>query len=119
VSSLLQVALGGSAVDFNVTQISARVFRFSVSCRKVGFLINHLQYYKCESFIVYFNLWNNGGANRRKELDVFEKEEHASRQTVSHKKGQLCRCSEEATIVRGKFKASSEGQTMEASYLGL
>jgi hypothetical protein len=42
VGSVLQVALGGSASDFNVIQISVRVFRFSVSCREVGFLINHL-----------------------------------------------------------------------------
>jgi hypothetical protein len=65
---LLQVALGGLASEFHVIQFSVRVFRFSISCREVGFLINHLQFFKCESFIVYFHLWNIGGANWKKEL---------------------------------------------------
>jgi hypothetical protein len=45
----LQVPLGSSASDFHVTQISDRVFRLSVSCREVDFLINPLEYYKCDS----------------------------------------------------------------------
>lgn len=73
-------------MDFNVIQLSALVFHFSVSCREVGFLINHLQSYKCESFIVYFHLWNNGGANWKKKLAEYEKEEKNSWQMVSHKK---------------------------------
>jgi hypothetical protein len=63
VGYLLQGALGGSTLDFNVIQIVDRVCKFSVSCREVGFLINQLHSYQCDSFIVFFNLWNNGGAN--------------------------------------------------------
>jgi hypothetical protein len=40
--SLLQAAIGGLAVDFNVLQLSDRVFRFSVPCRQVGFFIYQL-----------------------------------------------------------------------------
>jgi hypothetical protein len=69
-----------------VVQISERVFRFLVSCREVEFLINHLQYYKCESFIVFFHLWNNGGANWQKELQDFKKDENESWQTDLRKR---------------------------------
>jgi hypothetical protein len=81
-----KVALGGSAKDFHVTQISDMVFWFLVSCREVGFLINHLQFYECDSFRVFFHLWNNGGANWKKELGDFEKEESASWHLVARNK---------------------------------
>jgi hypothetical protein len=86
VGFLLQSALGGSAFGFHVIQIANRVFRFSVSYREVGFLINHLQSYKCENFSVFFHLWNNGGPNWRKEIQEFEKEEEASWQVIPRKK---------------------------------
>jgi hypothetical protein len=53
VGYLWQVAIGGSASDFNVVQITDKVFRFSVSCCEVGFLINQLCSFKCDSFSVF------------------------------------------------------------------
>jgi hypothetical protein len=94
VGFLFQSALGSSASDFHVIQILDHVFRFSVSYREVGFLINHLQFYKCDSFTVFFHLWNNGGPNWRKgvsgiwekEFQEFEKDEEASWHAISCKK---------------------------------
>jgi hypothetical protein len=57
-----------------------------VSCKEVGFLINHLQFYKCDSFTVFFHLWNNGGLDWRKELLEYEKDEEASWNTIPRKK---------------------------------
>jgi hypothetical protein len=78
VGSLLQAAIGGSALDFNVLQLADRVFRISVSCRQVGFFIYQLQHFKCETFKFFFNLWNNRGAQWEKEFQQFRKEEDAS-----------------------------------------
>jgi len=36
---LLQSCLGGVAKDFNVTHLSGWMFKFSVSCKNVGFMI--------------------------------------------------------------------------------
>jgi hypothetical protein len=50
VGSLLQSAIGGLAKDFNASQLCDRVFRFSVSCRQVGFFIYQLQHFKSGKF---------------------------------------------------------------------
>jgi hypothetical protein len=86
VGSLLQSALGGSTADFNVVFISDQVFRFSVSCKDIGLFIYHLNYFKCDSFVVYFHLWNNGGVNWQKEFQAFQLEEIDSWQTVQQRK---------------------------------
>jgi hypothetical protein len=86
VGSLLQSALGGSTADFNVVFISDQVFRFSVSCKDIGLFIYHLNYFKWDSFVVYFHLWNNGGANWQKEFQAFQLEEIDSWQIVQQRK---------------------------------
>jgi hypothetical protein len=86
VGCLLQSAIGGLAKDFNVSQLSDRVFRFSVSCRQVGFFIYQLQHFKSDTFEVFFNLWNNGGAHWEKEFQNFQAEEESSWQSVATKK---------------------------------
>jgi hypothetical protein len=75
VGALLQAALGGSASDFNVIHIANRVFRFLVSCKKVGIFINQLEFFRCQCFEVFFNLWHDGGLNWRKEYMEFESQE--------------------------------------------
>jgi hypothetical protein len=74
VALLLQAAIGGLSADFNVSQLSDQVFRFSVSCREVGFFIYQLQHFKCDNFEVFFNLWNNGGAHWEKEYHQYQME---------------------------------------------
>jgi hypothetical protein len=68
VGSLLQAAIGGINREFNVVPLSNRVFRFSVSCKQVGFFIHQLCSFHCEEFSVFFHLWNNGGPNWIKEF---------------------------------------------------
>jgi hypothetical protein len=63
VTSLLQAAIGGIDRDFNVLPLSDRVFRFSVSCKQVGFFVYNLRFFHCEEFSVFFHLWNDGGPN--------------------------------------------------------
>jgi hypothetical protein len=56
VGFLLQASLGGFAAGFNVSQLSDRVFRFSVFSKAVGF---HIYNSKCTDraeFRAFFNL---------------------------------------------------------------
>jgi hypothetical protein len=86
VGSLLQSTIGDLAQDFNVVLLSDRVFSFSVSCKQVGFFIYHLQFFKCDNFVVYFHLWNDGGPNWQREFLAFDSEEESSWQKVQSKK---------------------------------
>jgi hypothetical protein len=86
VAFLLQAAIGGLLADFNMLQLSDQVFRLLVSYREVGFFIYQLQHFNCDSFEVYFNLWNNGGAHWEKEFQQYQIEENDSWKTVSKKK---------------------------------
>jgi hypothetical protein len=84
--SLLQATLGGLARDFNVLPLSDLLFRFSIFYKQVGVFIYHLQYFRCENFVVFFHLWNGGGPNWQKELSDFELEEASSWHTVVNRK---------------------------------
>jgi hypothetical protein len=86
VGVLLQLAIGGSAKDFNVQFLSDRVFQFSVSSKQVGFFIYSLRYFKSQDLFVYLHLWNGGGPNWQKEFLDFSSEEDDSWQIVSRKK---------------------------------
>lgn len=83
---LLQSCLGGSASDLCVAQIGDRVFRFKVSSKAVGFHIYHLKSYQCDSFVVYFNLWSEGGPRSEIEAQRWEQEQDSEWTLVTNRK---------------------------------
>lgn len=85
VGVLLQVAIGGSAAHFNVSQLGERMFKFLVSTKAVGLLVVNLRSFRCDSFKVTFFLWGISGPNWRLEYKLFLKEEANSWATVSSK----------------------------------
>jgi hypothetical protein len=86
VDYLLQAALRGFAKGFNVSQLSDRVFRFSVSSKAVGFHIYNSKCIDRSEFRAFFNLWNHGGPNWTYEYRKFIQEENANRWIVKGKK---------------------------------
>jgi hypothetical protein len=69
-----------------VIQLSDRVFRFSVSCKQVGFFIYHLKHFSCINFVVFFHLWNDEGLDWLKGLKDFQAKEIEEWTTISYKK---------------------------------
>lgn len=61
VASLLHASIGGDRGRFEVLALGERVFRFSVSCKKVGFFIYGLRSFECREFKILFHLWGHGG----------------------------------------------------------
>jgi hypothetical protein len=66
--------------------LSDRVFRFSLSCKDVGFAVYRLRSYVCPSFKAYLHLWNSGGPNWIKEWQLYYDEESKSWKLVSHRR---------------------------------
>lgn len=60
VALALHSFLGGSPTAFQVEYQSHNHFRFSVSCKEVGFEIYKIRRFIARSFDVYFHLWSNG-----------------------------------------------------------
>ncbi|TVU49083.1 hypothetical protein EJB05_00374, partial [Eragrostis curvula] len=85
IARILQSILGGNAEFFKVSQLGDRVFKFSVSSKKVGFYIYSLKSYECDAFKVLFHLWGRGGPQSQQEASRWEYEQEAEWTTVSHK----------------------------------
>jgi hypothetical protein len=83
VGFLLQSLIGGATDLFRVSRLLDRVFRFSLSCKNVGFAVYRLRSYVCPSFKAYLHLWNSGGPNWIKEWQLFSEEESKSWKVVS------------------------------------
>jgi len=70
-----QSCLGGSAAGFHVSFQSDRHFRFSVSCKAVGFKVFNLKRFIGRRFDVYFHLWSNGDPHWEREKLKWELEQ--------------------------------------------
>jgi hypothetical protein len=86
VGLLLQSFIGGATDLFRVSPLSDRVFRFSLSCKNVGFTVYRLRSYSCSVFKAYLHLWNSGGPNWIIEWQCFSEEESKSWKLVSHRR---------------------------------
>jgi hypothetical protein len=75
VALALQSCLGGYAKSFRVSYQSHNHFRFTVSCKAVGFSIYNLRRFIGDSFDVYFHLWSNGAPHWEREKRLWEAEE--------------------------------------------
>ncbi|KAG0512725.1 hypothetical protein BDA96_10G038600 [Sorghum bicolor] len=78
VGAVIQATIGGYAADFDVLHLNDRVFRFSVSSKKVGFHIVSLRSFECSEYKIFFHLWGMGGPNWKREWSLFCSEEVAS-----------------------------------------
>jgi hypothetical protein len=56
VGACLEAILGGSSKIFAIIQLDDQIFRFFVSCKKVGFAILRLDLFACASFKLAFHL---------------------------------------------------------------
>jgi hypothetical protein len=75
VAIALQSCLGGLAQHYCVSFQSHNHFRFTVSCKKVGFAIYKLRRFIGTSFDVYFHLWSSGAPHWEREKRLWEAEE--------------------------------------------
>ena len=85
VSLILQACLGGNAKDFVVIHLSGWMFKFSVSCKNVGFMVYKLKSHSCKSFAIFFHLWSGGGPNWRKDHSLWLQEQDAEWHLVGSK----------------------------------
>jgi hypothetical protein len=61
VSKILHSTLGGSPSSFSVLELEDRLFKFAVFDRRVGLHIYAMKFFACDSFKVFFHLWNQSG----------------------------------------------------------
>lgn len=99
VALALQSCLGGFAPGFHVTELSHNHFRFSVSCKSVGFLVYGLRRFIGSSFDIYFHLWSNGVPRWEQEKRLWEAEEE-KKWTKILSKGQTKSAKKQAKKVR-------------------
>lgn len=105
VSNLLQAVLGGNAHAFKVSFLNDRVYKFSVSSKKVGFFIYNLRFYECDSFRVSFHLWGNGGPSSQQEVARWKEEQDREWTMVRRKRNKQKVTS--ADVVKGNVAKRS------------
>jgi hypothetical protein len=86
VSLALQACFGGVAAQFHVKLLQARVFRFSISTRAVGFEIYNSGKFTEKDFDLFVHLWGNGGPNWLFEEKKYYKEQDSEWNLVMPKK---------------------------------
>jgi hypothetical protein len=64
VSKILRSTLGGNPSSFSDLELEDRIFKFAVFDRRVGLHIYALKFFACDSFKVFFHLWNHSGLAR-------------------------------------------------------
>ncbi|TVU49372.1 hypothetical protein EJB05_00680, partial [Eragrostis curvula] len=72
VGLILQSCLGGVAKDFRVILLRDWCFRFSVSCKDVGFMIYRLRSVINQHFALFFALWGNGGPDSVRQKQIWD-----------------------------------------------
>lgn len=77
-------------------------FRFSVSCKAVGFMIYELKHFISDCFDVYFFLWSNGASHWEREKFLWEQEQ-IREWTYVQSKRQKCSCASRANGRRVHF----------------
>jgi hypothetical protein len=58
VGLILQSVLGGNAELFSIVELKSQLFKFSVFNRQVGLHVYALKSFVCDSFKLFFHLWN-------------------------------------------------------------
>lgn len=83
------------------------MYRFSLSCKEVGFLIYKLRNFICKNFAVFFYLWGNGGPHWEKDYNLWLQEQDAEWTTVGKKK---------SFVDAVRFTAKSQSVFLRLSY---
>lgn len=86
VGACLSSILGGTSNNFAPLQLDAQIFRFSVSCKRVGFLVLQLDFFACESFKRAFHLCNDLGFQAALSFSKMDSGPSFSWTAVTHKK---------------------------------
>lgn len=86
IALMLQASLGGTAADFQVLWLKNWCFRFTVSSKQVGFMINKLRKVIMPLFIMHFALWHDGGPDHVKEKARWDREQDEEWHLVTRSK---------------------------------